>query len=76
LNVRLSSIQCSWDSTNKICNAITISSTDCSLTGESNSSISLCGSQTNSNCIRYSDGTKCTTITVSIPDCNKYGLNE
>ncbi|CAD8126168.1 unnamed protein product [Paramecium sonneborni] len=73
----LSNVQCVWNSETSICETITITNFDCTIINQSiSTSISLCSSQINSNCIKHIDGTQCNIISNKINSCTLYGLNQ
>ncbi|CAD8201167.1 unnamed protein product [Paramecium pentaurelia] len=76
-NVSLSNIQCIWNTTNKSCDQITLTNTECSNLNNLDPliSISVCSSQTTKSCVRHYDKTKCTEINEKLNNCNLYGLN-
>ncbi|CAD8133924.1 unnamed protein product [Paramecium pentaurelia] len=78
-NVRLSNLQCQWDSINKICYQTDLGSSDCSITnGIDLPSLSLCSGQTGKNCCLNQFKNGCAEISnvVELSSCNQYGLNQ
>ncbi|CAD8160859.1 unnamed protein product [Paramecium octaurelia] len=76
-NVGLSNVFCVWNETTKNCDSLTISNTDCVAQNLAvTTSLSVCSGQTNKNCAKHYDNTKCTEINVQLSSCNLYGLNQ